>query len=137
VEFRASSETFSLAKLLKMTKLKPTEAWAKGDLIPDRGRIKRKKEMKYKFNQVNFALPYVPGPFEEKLSSLLDFLEQDPKGVSKIAKVSDSGIAVVVYLHNGNGMIGGPQIDSNLISRMAKLSLGIHFDIYATGNLFR
>jgi|APEBP8051072266_1049373.scaffolds.fasta_scaffold05861_3 hypothetical protein len=40
-------------------------------------------------------------------------------------------------IHNGNGMISGPNIDRDDIIRMNELGLSINFDIYVGGNSFK
>ena len=130
VYFRATSETLSADNLKAMTHLTPTEFWNKGDL--------RKSG---KSNHTFSNLTFLPNPeadeFEDKLKKLLNFLEQDKNGIRQLVEKADGYIQVAVDIHNGNGMIGGPNIDKDDIRRMNELGLSINFDLYVGGNNFK
>jgi hypothetical protein len=64
-------------------------------------------------------------------------LEQDKEGVKRLAEKADGYNQVAMDIHNGNGMIGGPNIDRDDIRRMNELGLSINFDIYVGGNSFK
>jgi hypothetical protein len=78
-----------------------------------------------------------PDEFEDKLKKLLDHLEQDKDGIKRLVDNANGYIQVAMEIHNGNGMIGGPNIDIIHIKRMAVLGLSINFDLYVGGNKFK
>jgi hypothetical protein len=78
-----------------------------------------------------------PDEFEDKLKKLLDFLEQDKDGIKKLVDNANGYIQVAMDIHNGNGMIGGHNIDTDDIGRMNDLGLSINFDLYVGGNSFK
>ena len=84
----------------------------------------------------NVKLIKTTDEFEDKLTKLLDYLEQDNEGVEKL--VNDAGGYIQVYssFHNGNTMIGGHHLEKDHIKRLSKLNLEIDFDISADGNFF-
>ncbi|MGC1631324.1 MAG: DUF4279 domain-containing protein, partial [Gelidibacter sp.] len=130
VYFRATSETMPADELKAMTVLTATEFWNKGDL---------RKNGKSKHTFSNFKILPNPEPdeFEDKLKKLLDFLEQDKEGIKRLTNNADGYIQVAMDIHNGNGMIGGHNIDVDDIRRMNDLGLSINFDLYVGGNSFK
>lgn len=130
VYFRATSDDFTLNQLVAMTKLKPTDGWSKGDF-----RLNGKS--KYKFSSIEFLPNPEPDEFEDKLKKLLDFLETDKDGIKLLVQNADGFIQVAMDIHNGNGMIGGHNIDSEDIRRMSNLGLSINFDLYVGGKTFK
>jgi len=130
VYFRATSEILSFQDLSVMTILKSTGGWSKGD--------RRKSTTIFrKYSSIHFEPNPEPDEFEDKLKKLLDFLDQDKSGVNSLVERANGYIQVAMEFHNGNTMLGGPHIDKNLMKRMALLNLGIDFDLYANGNLFK
>jgi hypothetical protein len=130
VYFRAHSEIKTEDELKSLTELKPTKSWNKGDLREN----KKKKE---KVSYVEFFPNPEPDEFEDKLKKLLDFLEQDELGIRELVDKAEGYIQVAMDIHNGNGMIGGPTISLDCISRMKNLGLEINFDMYVGGNSFK
>jgi hypothetical protein len=130
VYFWALSEKLSEKKLRAMTKLEPTESWKKGD-------IRKGVKLKQKYSSIIFMPNPEPAEFEEKLTKLLDFLEQDKEGIKRLVDEADGYIQVYMDFHNGNTMLGGPHIDLNSIKRMNDLNLEIDFDLYVSGNSFK
>ncbi|QNF34217.1 DUF4279 domain-containing protein [Adhaeribacter swui] len=130
VYFRVTSDLFTLDELKAFTTLSPTYGWSKGDLS-------KTGNQPYNFSSIEFMPNPEPDEFENKLSKLLDFLEQDTDGVRQLVAEAHGGITVVMDFHNGNGMLGGMYIDSLSIQRMGKLNLFIDFDLYASGNSFK
>jgi hypothetical protein len=130
VYFRATSETLTAEELKEMTSLTPTESWNKGD-------IRKRGKSNYTFS--NFIILPNPEPdeFEDKLKKLLDHLEQDKDGIKRLVDKANGYIQVAMDIHNGNGMIGGPNIDIINIKRMDALELSINFDLYVAGNKFK
>jgi len=130
VYFRATSENLTADELKAMTNLTPTEFWNKGDL---------RKTGKSNHTFSNFAILPNPEPdeFEDKLKKLLDFLEQDKDGIKRLVDNANGSIQVAMDIHNANGMIGGPNIDTDNIRRMNDLKLSITFDLYMGGNRFK
>jgi hypothetical protein len=130
VYFRATSETLTADELKTMTILTPTEFWNKGDL---------RKNGKSNHTFSNFEILPNPEPddFEDKLKKLLDYLEQDKNGIKQLVRNANGYIQVAMDIHNGNGMIGGLNIDADDIRRMNDLGLSINFDLYVGGNGFK
>nr|WP_198160733.1 DUF4279 domain-containing protein [Pedobacter panaciterrae] len=130
VYFRATSGNLTEHELKSLTTLKPTKSWNKGDL-------RENKKMKEKVSYIAFAPNPEPDEFEDKLRKLLDFLEQDEAGIRELVDKAEGYIQVAMDIHNGNGMIGGPTINIDCISRMKNLGLEINFDLYVGGNSFK
>jgi hypothetical protein len=128
VYFKAISETFSFDKLSGMTKLKATGGHNKGD--------KRGQNVLWKWSSISFEPNPEADEFEDKLTKLLNYLEQDREGVEKLVNNANGHIQVYSSFHNGNTLIGGHHIDKDHIRRMGKLNLEIDFDINADGHLF-
>ncbi|MCD0457726.1 DUF4279 domain-containing protein [Chryseobacterium sp. LC2016-27] len=130
VYFRATSETLSSDELKVMTCLTPTELWNKGDL-------RKSGKSNYTFSNLTILPNPEPDEFEDKLKKLLDFLERDKEGIKQLVEKTDGYVQVAMEIHNGNGMIGGHNIDIDSIKRMNDLGLSINFDIYVCGNSFK
>lgn len=130
VYFRATSETLSADELKAMTRLTPTEFWNKGDL-------RKTGKSNHTFSNFKILLNPEPDEFEDKLKKLLDFLEQDKDGIKRLVDNANGYIQVAMDIHNGNGMIGGHNIDIDAIRRMNDLGLSINFDLYVGGNGFK
>jgi hypothetical protein len=130
VYFRATSETLSADNLKSMTHLTPTEFWNKGD-------FRKNGKSNHTFSNLTILPNPEPDEFEDKLKKLLDFLEQDKDAIKRLAEKADGYIQVAMNIHNGNGMIGGPNIDKDDIRRMNELGLSINFDLYVGGNNFK
>ncbi|MBW3524059.1 DUF4279 domain-containing protein [Chryseobacterium sp. NKUCC03_KSP] len=64
-------------------------------------------------------------------------MERDKEGIKQLVEKADGYVQVAMEIHNGNGMIGGHNIDIDNIKRMNDLGLSINFDIYVCGNSFR
>jgi hypothetical protein len=130
VYFIATSETLSADELKAMTHLTPTEFWNKGDL-------RTSGKSNHTFSKLTILPNPEPDEFEDKLKKLLDFLEQDKNGIKQLAEKANVYIQVAMDIHNGNGMIGGHNIDTDDIKRMNELGLSINFDLYMGGNNFK
>ncbi|NIG55669.1 DUF4279 domain-containing protein [Chitinophaga sp. Cy-1792] len=130
IYFRATSEVLDYNELCAMTTLTPTNGWNKGD--------KRKfGELTYKFSCIEFLINGTPDEFKNKLEQLLDFLEQDKKGIIDLAHHANGYIQTIIIFHNGNTMLGGPMIDRKNITRISDLNLEINFDLYAEGKFYK
>lgn len=130
VYFRATSATLSADELKAMTTLTPTEFWNKGDL-------RKNGKSNHTFSSFEILPNPEPDEFEDKLQKLLYFLEQDKNGIKQLANKANGYIQVAMDIHNGNGMIGGYNIDIDDIRRMNELGLSINFDLYVGGNRFK
>ena len=127
---RATSEVLSFEELSKLTSLKPTDGWNKGD--------KRKYgNSVYSFSCIEFMPNPEPDEFEDKIYKLLDFLDKDKEGVCRLAAMANGHIQVASVFHNGNTILGGFHLDKHLISRLKALDLEIDFDLYAEGSFFK
>ena len=132
VYFRASSDTLSLKELAELTKLPSSRGRNKGD----KKRPDSKTSILWKESTIDFEPNPEADEFEDKLTKLLDFLEQDKEGILKLVNNADGYIQVYSSFHNGNTLIGGHHLDKNQIKRMSQLKLEIDFDISADGNFF-
>jgi len=128
VSFIATSETLTYDELCASTKLIPTSGHNNGSI--------KRGSLPYKYSSIRFEPNPEPDEFEDKLKKLLDFLEQDEKGVLELIENAGGIIQVTSIFHNGNTMLGGHNIDKETIKRMAALNLSIDFDLYAEGNFF-
>ena len=131
IYFRASSETLSLKELSELTILIITKGRNKGDKKnPEGGKIEWKES----------SIFIEPNPeadeFQDKLTKLLDYLEQDCEGVANLVSKANGHIQVYSSFHNGNTMLGGHHLEKDHIKRLSKLNLEIDFDISADGNFF-
>lgn len=133
VYFRASSDSFSSQELAALTKLTSTRWRNKGD----RKNPKGKADICWKESTIDFEPNPEVDAFEDKLTKLLTFLEQDEAGVKNLVDKADGYIQVYSSFHNGNTLIGGHHINIDHIKRMSKLNLEIDFDISADGNFFK
>ena len=130
VYFNSNSETLTLEELKNYTKLKPTKTFKKGDL-------RKNTQVKYKFNAFQIEPSPEPDNFENKLKNLLDFLQTDRNGIKKLVENANGYIQVSMEIHNGNGMIGGPNINKENIRKLSELGLSIDFDLYVSGNEYK
>ena len=124
--FRATSDKISFDKMQKLTKLQATKGWNKGEL--------RNNNVRHKLSSFIFGLNYKPQTFEKKLSDLLKVLENHKREITKLSNKAYCIIQVYMEIHNGNGMIGGPNMS---IKKLSKLNLSIDFDQYVSGNEFK
>ncbi len=122
----------SFQDLAQLTKLTPTRGRNRGD--------KKKPESKSDVVWKQSSIDFEPNPeaveFEDKLSKLLDYLEQDKEGVETLVNNADGYIQVYSSFHNGNTLIGGHHLEKDHIQRLSKLNLEIDFDISVDGNFF-
>ena len=130
VYFFATSEKLSETELKAMCSLSVDESWNKGDL-------KKNGRSAHKFSALKIMPNSEPDEFEDKLDKLLTYLETDKNGISELVEKAEGYIQVAMDIHNGNGMIGGPNISRESVSRMHNLGLSINFDLYVGGNSFR
>lgn len=130
IYLRATSDTLTWPEITAMTTLKAAETFNNGDK-------RRSGTAVYKYSCANYEPNPGPDTFENKLKNLLDYLEQDKKGVEALVNNTDAYIQVDKDIHYGNGLIGGPHIDILNINRMAKMKLEISFSQYVTGNPFK
>lgn len=133
VYFSASSENLSLKELANSTKLTFTRGRNKGDGKNPNG----KAGIVWKRSRIDFEPNPEADEFEDKLTKLLTFLEQDATGVIDLVDKADGYIQVYSCFHNGNTLIGGHHIERDHIRRMGKLNLKIDFDISADGYFFK
>lgn len=129
VYFRATSEILSVKELKQMTTLNFYNSWNKGD-------FRFNKETKYSFSNIEIQPNPEPDEFEDKIVKLLDYLENDTIGIKNLVKKADGYVQVFSEIHNGNGLLGGFNLNQKIIQRMEKLNLSINFDFQASGNKF-
>jgi hypothetical protein len=130
VYFRATSSTLDFQELAAYTILPNSIGWNKGDK-------RRTGNTTYQFSCIMFEPNPEPDEFEDKLRSLLVFLQQDIEGVKLLVEKAGGYIQVAMEFHNGNTMLGGPHISPDLIKQMSLLNLGVDFDLYVGGNSFK
>ncbi|HLA59234.1 MAG TPA: DUF4279 domain-containing protein [Puia sp.] len=131
VYYSAGSETIELETISGMTNLIPTSVWRKGDPKREGGRILHKD------NGIRFEPTPGPDEFEDKMKKLLDFLESDKVGIKNLAKKAEGYIQVIMEFHNGNSMLGGPNISKESVKRMAALNVELDFDLYVSGKPYK
>jgi hypothetical protein len=130
VYLRATSESFSADETQAITSLQATESFNKGD------------NRKFGKSFYNYSgLIFEPNPeidtFENKLDQLLTLLEHDKQGVKLLVEQANAYIQADIDIHYGTGLIGGPLISKESISRMCALNLAIELSQFVTGNPFR
>lgn len=133
VYFRAWSKTLSLNELKTFTKLISVRGTNKGD----KRWPESNNSLVWSLSSIDFEPNPEPEKFEEKLTNLLDYLEQDKVGVEKLVKDASGYIQVSSSFHNGNTLIGGHHINKDHINRMSKLNLAIDFNNCANGKFFK
>lgn len=129
VRFVASSEDLDLQELSELTTLKYSAGKNKGDTRGQNG--------VWNYSSISFEPNPEPDEFEDKLKKLLNYLEQDKQGVSKLIEQGKGYIQVAIEFHNGNTMLGGPHLGIESIKRLSELNLAIDFDLYVGGNSFK
>lgn len=127
--FRATSDKINFDEMQKLTKLQATKGWNKGEL--------RNNSVRHKLSSFIFDLNYKPQTFEKKLSNLLKVLKNHKREITKLSKKAYCIIQVYMEIHNGNGMIGGPNMSRKNIKKLSKLNLSVDFDQYVSGNEFK
>ena len=130
IYFFATSKNLSETELKALCSLSIYESWNKGDL-------KKNGRSAHNFSALKIMPNSEPDEFEDKLDKLLTYLETDEEGIRQLVEKAEGYIQVAMDLHNGNGMIGGPNISRESVSRMHNLGLSINFDLYVGGNSFR
>jgi hypothetical protein len=122
-----------LEELAGLTKLTYIRGRNKGDKKSSDGRI----GIPLRHSTIDFEPNPEADEFEDKLTKLLDYLEQDKEGVETLVSKADyCCIHVYSSFHNGNTLIGGHHIERDQIRRMSNLNLEIDFDISADGKFF-
>jgi len=132
VYFRANSDILSLNQLADLTSLKSTGGRSKGD-----NRGSGQSGILWKESTLFIEPNPEPDEFEDKLTKLLDYLDQDKPGIQNFVLNYAGYIQVAIEFHNGNTMLGGPHIDKELIKRMGSMDLEIDFDLYARGKFYK
>lgn len=130
VYLKVTSDHLSFQELSSLTKLQPTKGWNKGD-------TRKFGNSFYNFTALHFEPNPEPDEFEDKLRKLLDFLDQDKEGFTKLVEKADVQIQVATIFHNGNKMLGGHHLDKLIIKRLGSYNLEIDFDLYAEGKLYK
>jgi hypothetical protein len=129
VYFRATSENLSSDELKKHTKLAVTESWNKGA-------IRKTGKGNYGFSSIIIDITKTPDTFETKLNELISELENDRDGIKKLSELADGYIQVFMEFHNGNGLIGGPNLSKEMIQKLSEMNLSIDFDLAVSGKQF-
>ena len=132
VWFRADSKEKSLKELSKFSKLKYNFGRNKGDV---KGLEKNKVYWK---ESIIFFNPYSEiDQLHPKIDKLLDFIEKDKKGISKLINEADGFVDVFIIFYIGNTMIGNIDLDEKIIKRLSKLNLTINFTLEVSGKKFK
>ena len=132
VKFIANSDKHSMEELSALTNLTPSKGVNKGDR-----KNPANDKVLYKESYILIEPNREADDFDDKLMQLLNYLEQDKKGIEKLIRNANCYISVGSTFHNGNTMLGGFHINAEQIKRMGELNLAIDFDIYADGNFFK
>jgi hypothetical protein len=123
----ATSDELSLDELAKISKIKYTDGWSKGD--------KRKSGSTYNFSRINFKFyDKTSYELEEILPLVLDELEKDKEGIIELTKKACAYISICKYQYISAN--AGISIDEEIIKRLNNLNLGIDIDMYIVGNEF-
>ncbi len=130
VYLRATSESISANEIKAMTLLQATESFNKGD-------NRKFGKSSYNYSGLIFEPNLDIDTFENKLDQLLSFLEQDRRGIKLLVEHAHAYIHADIDIHYGNGLIGGPLISKESISRMCALNLAIELSQFVTGNPFQ
>ncbi|WCL50676.1 DUF4279 domain-containing protein [Leptospira sp. GIMC2001] len=119
------SYNLSLEQLSKLTKLKYTSGWTKGDFRKD-------LQSKYDFTRINFEL-LTSECFdtENAINELLKILETDIPGINNLSSKSDACISICKHQYISSN--AGLHIDLKTINRLAKLNLPLDIDTYIVG----
>lgn len=127
VYFKATSDKLNETELQNFTNLKITKSWNIGD--------KRKSgNTFYKFSSIIIEPNTKPDSFLSKVAELIRELEKDKFGIQKLVENANGYIQVAMEFHNGNGMIGGPNLSQEIIKSLSELNLSVDFDLYVSGN---
>lgn len=130
--FRADSTEKSLEELSEFTKLKYSFGRNKGDI---RGLGKNNAFWK---QSTIFFNPYPEiDELNSKIEKLLDILEKDKKGISKLINEAEGYIDIFIDFYIGNTIIGNINLNEKIIKRLSKLNLTVNFDLEANGNKFK
>lgn len=130
VMLRVTSEILTWDKMQAFTKLQATRFWNNGDL-------RSNGKAKYKYSCIEFIPNPEPDKFEDKLTKLLNYIEQDKEGILLLGTHANTYIDITMDFHNGNQHLGGAFIDRDCIKRMNNLNLEIRFDFFAWGEPFK
>ncbi len=104
ISFRAFSEQLTFEELSALTILKSTGGNNKGD------KKRPNSDVLWKESSIEFRPNPEADEFENKLTALLNYLEQDKAGVEKLVNTANGYIQVNSSFHNGNTLIGGGHI---------------------------
>ncbi len=129
VYFKATSEELNVTELQNFTKLKITKSWNKGD--------KRGKNGIFGFSCVIIEPNKKPNDFHSKITELINELKKDKIGIQKLTENANGYVQIAMEFHNGNGMIGGPNLSEKTIKSLNELNLSIDFDLYVSGNSYK
>jgi hypothetical protein len=130
VYLKVISDHLSFQELSSLTTLRATGGWSKGD-------SRKSGKSYYNYSALHFEPNPEPDEFEDKLRKLLDFLEHDKEGITKLLDKCSVQVQVATIFHNGNTMLGGHHLYKDIVKRLAALGLEVDFDLYAEGNFFK
>ncbi len=130
IYFKATSAVLSETELKQYTHLEISESWNKGD-------IKQSGKTSHTSSGIIIEPNKKPNDFESKLNELISELKKDKGGIEALSKNADGYIQVLMNYHNGNGMVGGPNLNEMNIKDLNDLGLSIDFNFNVSGNLYR
>ncbi|UOE37003.1 DUF4279 domain-containing protein [Chryseobacterium oryzae] len=130
IYFKATSEELSETELQNFTKLEITKSWNKGEL-------RKLGNTSHSFSCIIIEPNKKPNNFESKIAELIEELEKDKSGIQKLSENANGYIQVIMEFHNGNGMIGGPNLSEEIIKSLNGLKLSLDFDFYVSGNPYK
>ena len=121
----ATSEKLSLQELSKLTKLKYSDGWSKGDL-------RKNGKSNYNFSRINFRFhSHESYDLETILNEVLNELEKDKDGILELSKKSNAYISIC--RHQYISANAGISLDIPTINKLSNLNLGIDIDTYIVG----
>jgi len=74
-----------------------------------------------------------PDELERKLAILLGHLSSHSAALAELSKTCEISINIVYHSYQGFGSLGGFHITNNIIKKIAKLDIGVDFDLYVSG----
>lgn len=125
-----TSENLNLQELSRLTKIKYSDGWSKGDLRKNGKSI-------YEFSRVNFRFHEKESySLENILIEVIEQLETDIEGINRLLKASDyCGISICRYQYVSAN--AGICLEGKIIKKLSDLGLGLDIDTYIVGEKIR
>ena len=115
-------------EITRQLSLSPTNFWQKGDIIPDRKSVIRRKQSTWELKSALEESESV----ENHIDYLLKGIEANSEIFKKLTKEHLGELAVVIYTYNDFNI--GINLRNETINKISELGLMIDFDIYFLKN---